>query len=414
MGPPRALVVWCPDWPLIAAGVDPAVPAAVVTSGRVTACTAAARSLGVRRGHRLRDAQRYCPDLAVHHEDPDGDARTFEAAAGAVEEICPRVEVIRPGLAAVPARGPSRYYGSEQVVAGMVRDAVIEHGFACAVGIADGTFTANLAARAAWAEAGEAGLVAASQPHDTGGRVEKPPQDANGAGGQGVRVVPSAETVSFLAPLPVSALERPELAAVLGRLGLRTLGALAALPVRDMLARFGTEGEIAHRLASGREARPPLTRPPGEELGAELTFDPPIAQSEPAVFAAKSLADRLHQNLADRGLMCVRVEVEAITDDGRSRSRLWRHDGLLSGLAVAERVRWQLDAWRTAGELTGDLAGLRLAPDQLVVDTGRQLALWGQQPINDQVARAAARVQVLLGHAGVTRPLLGGGRGPGE
>ena len=35
MGTPRALVVWCPDWPLIAIGVDPAQPAVVVASGQV-------------------------------------------------------------------------------------------------------------------------------------------------------------------------------------------------------------------------------------------------------------------------------------------------------------------------------------------------------------------------------------------
>lgn len=388
--PARALVAWCPDWPLIAIGVDPAEPAVVVASGRVTACSAAARAAGVRRGQRLRDAQRYCPDVVVHDDDPDGQARAFELVAGVVEEICPRVEVIRPGLAAVPARGPARYYGGEHVIAPVVRDAVLDKGFLCAVGVADGTFAATLAARVAW---------------DESAREED---------GQGAHVVPSSATAGFLAPHPVSVLERPELTDVLVRLGVRTLGGFAALPVRDVLARFGTDGEAAHRLAAGRQARAPATRPPGEDLGAEIEFDPPTAQSEPAVFAAKSLADRMHENLASHGLACVRVEVEAVTADGRSRSRLWRHDGQLSALAVTERVRWQLDAWRSAGELTAALTYLRLAPDQVVVDTGRQLTLWGRHEISDEVTRAADRLQVMLGHAAVTRPLFAGGRGPAQ
>lgn len=381
----RVMVVWCPDWPLVTAGVDSSVPAVVVASGRVSACTAAARAVGVRREQRLRDAQRFCPEVVVHDDDPEAQARLFEHVVTAVEEICPRVEVVRPGLAAVPARGPSRYYGGEEPVAAVVRDAVLGTGVACAVGVAEGTFAADLAARAAWVD-----------------------------GGEGVRVVPSTATPEFLGPHPVATLERPELAGLLIRLGVRTLRDLAALSAKDVLARFGSDGVTAHRLASGLEARPPATRPPGEDLSVEIEFDPPVAQSEPVVFAAKGLADQMHDVLAGRGLSCVRVEVEATTDDGQTRSRLWRHDGLLSGLAVAERVRWQLDAWRTAGQLTGSLTHLRLGPDQVVVDAGRQLVLWGQSRVSDEVARAATRIQVMLGHTAVTTPLRAGGRGPGE
>lgn len=384
MAAARTLVVWCPDWPLTAAGTDPAVPAIVLTSGRVSACTAAARTTGIRRGQKLRDAQRYCPDVVVLDEDPEGETRAFEQVVAAVEEICPRVEVVRPGLAAIPARGPSRYYGGEDVVAGLVRDAVLNQDLVCAVGVADGTFAANLAARAALDD------------------------------DDGLRLVPSADTREFLASHPVSVLEMPELTSVLVRLGVRTLGVLAALPAADVLARFGSEGTRAHRLASGLAARPPAARSPGEDLSAHIEFDPPIDQSEPAVFAAKSLADLMHAKLGERGLACVRIEVEAGTSDGQSRSRLWRHDGRLSSLAVAERVRWQLDAWRTAGQLTGSLAYLLLNPDQVVIDTGRQLTLWGQTENDEQVARAAARIQVMLGHPAVTRPQLAGGRGPAE
>lgn len=384
MAPPRVLVLWCPDWPLTAAGADPAVPAIVVASGRVSACTAAARSAGVRRGQRLRDAQRYCPDVAVLDENLEAETRAFEHVLSVVEETCPRVEVVRPGLAAIPARGPSRYYGGEDVVAAMVRDVVLGRELVCAVGVADGAFAANLAARAAFDD------------------------------DDGLRIVASAATSEFLAPHPVSVLEMPELSDVLVRLGIRTLGDLAALPPRDVTTRFGSDGALAHRLASGQEAQQPAARPPEEDLSAHLDFDPPVEQSEPAVFAAKSLADLMHAKLGARGLACVRVEVEVSTSDEQSRSRLWRHDGLLSSLAVAERVRWQLDAWRTAGQLTGSLTHLRLVPDQVVVDTGRQLVLWGNAENDEQVARAATRIQVMLGHQAVTRPQLAGGRSPGE
>src|SRR6202034_293226 len=78
------------------------------------------------------------------------------------------------------------------------------------------------------------------------------------------------------------------------------------------------------------------------DLSVSVEFDPPAEQSEPVVFASKALAEQMHAGLAARGLACVRVQAQVTCSDGQEITRLWRHDGLLSALAVAERVRWQL------------------------------------------------------------------------
>ncbi|MEU9842303.1 DNA polymerase Y family protein, partial [Actinomadura sp. NPDC048032] len=109
----RVLAAWCPDWPVTAVGIDAAAPGAVVVRGQVAACSAAARAEGVRRGQRIRDAQRRCPELVVRERDTDAEGRRFEAVAQAVAELTPRVEVVRPGLCAIPARGPARFFGGE-------------------------------------------------------------------------------------------------------------------------------------------------------------------------------------------------------------------------------------------------------------------------------------------------------------
>ena len=459
--PPRVLVVWCPDWPVVAVGAGPAAPAVVVTAGQVVACSAAARAAGVRQGQRLRDAQRHCPDLMVHTRDVGAEARAFEPVVAAVEDFCPRVEVVRAGVCAIGARGPARYFGGEEALAGKITQAVVCRGFTCRTGVADGLFAAQLAARTGAARPGRADSV----------RTAAAGSARTAAAGV---VVPPGGTARFLAPQPVGVLGHPELADLLARLGIRTLGGFAALPGGDVAARFGIEGVIAHRLARGLDPRPLAPRPPSADLSAEMEFDPPALQAEPVVFAGKALADRLHANLAGCGLACVRVEVQVEFGDGGVYSRLWRHDGLLSSLAVAERVRWQLDGWQTgapaqtaadraggdraggdragggragADRAGGDRAGggravgpgdlpashlseddrladdevprggitvLRLMPDQVVPDEGRQLGLWGQALVSDRVARAAARVQSMLGHEAVTRPVLAGGRGPGE
>jgi protein ImuB len=345
----------------------------------------------------LAGAQR--PDSTHGPDDTQGldsaaAARAFEPVVAVVEEFCPQVEVLRPGVCAIPTRGPARYFGGEAQLAAKLAEAVCRAGFSCQVGIADGLFAAGLAART-----GPTGLL-----------------------------VPPGEAQEFLAGFPVGVLGLPELCELLPRLGIETLGQLASLPLAEAASRFGADGKLACRLARGLDPRPLIPRPSAADLSVQMEFDPPAEQSEPVIFAAKALADAMHDRLAVGGLACVRVQVTVRCADGREFSRLWRHDGLLSALAVAERVRWQLDGRAGRGDQrdpdgtavddnwpgTAGITLLRLIPDQLVRATGRQLALWGDSVISDRAASAAIRVQAMLGHDRVVRPVLAGGRRPAE
>jgi protein ImuB len=326
----------------------------------------------------------------------------FEQVITAVTGFCPDVEVAEPGVCAFGARGPARYFGGETALATRIIAAVAGLGDQSRVGVADGMFAARLAAR----QAGPA---------------------------RPVLVIPPGETAGFLASQPVTVLSGQDLAALFKRLGLGTLGDLAALSADDVASRFGDAGETAHRLARGLDSRPLTVRRPAGDLSVAREFDPPEPRAEPVVFAAKTLAERLHEGLAAHGVTCVRMQVQATWADGTDNSRLWRHDGLLTAAGVADRVRWQLDGWRiapggspdardaqavrdTQGSqyAQGGIAVLRLVPDLLVRATGHQLALWGEAVISDRVARAAMRVQAMLGHEAVRRPVPDGGRNASE
>ncbi|HEX2039765.1 MAG TPA: DNA polymerase Y family protein [Acidimicrobiales bacterium] len=390
----RTVVVWCPDWPVHAAGAQPHEAVAVVAANRVVACSVAARREGVKRGLRRREAQARCPDLRIVPSDEGRDARAFEPVVAVVARCTPRLEVVRPGLCAFPTRGPSRYFGGDEALADRVVAALA--GVPCGVGVADGRLAASLAARRAVRD-------------DDAGRV----------GGSGRLVVAPGETASFLAPFPISALERPALADLLVRLGLRTLGDFAALPAADVVARFGLDGVSAHRLACGLDERPPAGREPPPELVVQRELDPPAERVDVAAFAAKGMADELHGRLAALGLSCTRVLIEAETEHGERLARLWRHEGALDAAAMAERVRWQLDGWLagTAVEAgpTGGLTLLRLVPDEVGPASGRQLGFWGGvAAADDRAARALARVQGMLGPEAVTTAVLSGGRSPAE
>ncbi|MEV0328611.1 DNA polymerase Y family protein [Micromonospora echinospora] len=382
------MLLWCPDWPVVAAEIVEGVPATgpvvVLHANRVVACSERARADGIRRGLRKREAQGRCPGLTVVDYDPARDTRAFEPVVAAVEDLVAGVEVVRPGACAVAARGPTRYFGGEEAAA----ERIIEHvAQACAVesqvGIADGVFAAGLAAR-------------------TG------------------QVVPPGGTPGFLAALPVEALGRPALADLLRRLGIRTLGDFAALPAGDVLARFGFDAALAHRLAAGRDHRPIAVRVPPAELTVSADYDEPLDRVDAAAFAARALAERLHDRLAAHGLACTRLGVEAVTAHGQELHRVWRHDGLLTATAIADRLRWQLDGWLSGGPgrpggPTAGIIRLRLVPDGVLAQVGLQPGLWGATgEERERAHRALSRVQGLLGPESVVTAVLGGGRSPAD
>jgi protein ImuB len=392
----RSLVVQVPDWPVVAAGARPWEPAAVVFANRVVACTDAARDDGVEVGMRRREAQARSPSLTILDHDPARDARTFEPVVAALaERLTPRIEVVAPGHAVLPTRGPSRYFGGDAALAALAADLVVEvlgDRATARLGIADGPFAALLAARPA------------------------PPM-----------VVPPLGSPAFLAPQPVGTLASAgvadELLDVFRRLGLRTLGAVAAIAAGDVAGRFGTDGVAAHRLASGRDEHPPATTPPPTDLAARVELYPPAERVETAAFVARGLADELSGRLGADGVACTRLLIAAETEHGERLERLWRGDGsggaaALTAGSIADRVRWQLDGWLTGsavGRPTAGITLLELVPDEVVAANGRQLGFWGGAAGADERAvRAVARVAGLLGPEAVLVPEWRGGRSPAE
>ena len=380
----RTLVLRVADWPVIAARVPLEAPTAVFHDNRVVASSPAARNEGVVHQQRRREAQSRCPSLVVLDHDPARDARAFEPLVASLDAITPRIELTVPGTVAFPTRGPSRFFGGDEALAARVLAVIGETmpDGSCQVGVADGPFAATLAAEAA----------------------------------APIRVIARGDTPTFLAPLPAATLDRPDLVDVLERLGLRTLGALAALPSRDVLARFGADGLLAWRLASGLDDRPPATVPPPVDLTVSAELDPPADTVAPAAFLARGLAEELHRRLWAKGSACTRVVIGTETEHGERLERVWRAEGALTAGAIADRVRWQLDGWLQGSARLRPTAGISrlwVAPDEIVPAGGRQLGFWGSDAATaDRASRAVARVQGLLGVGSVAVPEWRGSRDP--
>ena len=384
----RTMVVWVPDWPVtaaaVAAGRSPDEPIAILEKGKVLATSAAARAGGVRRGLRARDAQSRCPELVVLKYDPVIDARAFDPVIGCLEALIPGIQVIRPGMCALKARGPTRFYGSEPAAAEKLLDRLETFDVPGGrVGVADGPFAAEQAAR--------------SSPAQTR-----------------ILVVPPGESAEFLAPFSVDTLEQPTLADLLRRLGLRSLGAFAQLSPTEVLTRFGPDGAFAHRLACGYDERSVVGREVPPELIRILDFEPAVDRVDQVAFAVRSVADELIARLTELGLVCTILRVEAGTESGQIHEREWLHPRWFTAADVVDRVRWQLQGSGTAtSELTSPVVRLRLIPEQVDPVGAHVEGLWGGGP-DERIHRALSRVQSMLGHGAVASVVIGGGRGSAE
>ena len=393
----RTIFVWCPDWPLLAAAGDIALPAeaplALTEKSRVFACSPTARAEGVRRGMRIREAQSRCTGLTVLPYDPVLDHRAFEPLVQALEEITPGVQLIRPGLCAIRARGPRRYYGSERSAAEAVLRRLAELGVDRArIGIADGLFASELAAK-----------------HS----------------GEDVAIVPAGTTAAFLAPLPLEALgteavgaattrSKPvrgeDLVTLLRRLGVRTLGAFAALPAEDVAARFGPDGARSHLLARGAETEAVVPRLPPERLDRSLEFEPPLDRIDQAAFAFRIPAEEFVAGLTRAQLVATAIRIDVTSDRGELSSRSWLHPRWFTPGDVLDRVRWQLQGSGAIDTGLGSpIARIAVEPEAVDAIGNHEQGLWGTAP-EERVHHGLSRVQSMLGHEAVVTASIGGGR----
>ncbi|MBM7830550.1 protein ImuB [Agromyces cerinus] len=390
--PTRTIVLWCPDWPVFAAcresGLDPDAPVALTVGGQIYACSAAARRDGVVRGLKLREAQYRSPELALLDYDASLDVRVFEPVVRRVEETVPGVQLIRPGTLAMRARGPARYYGGEDAAARALLDTVAALDVVGArVGVADGPFAAEQAARAAGA----------------GGAV-------GGPGESSVGIVAPGASAAFIAPLPVRLVVDARIGTLLNRLGVRTLGEFAALPEADVRRRFGAAGAFAHDRAAGREQARVLARTPPPEFEVAQEFEPPLDRIDQLAFAFRLRADEFIDRMRAKRLVCTGIRVEIDDEAGGHSSRSWLHPRWFTPADVVDRVRWQLQGAGTADSaLTRPIVRLRVVPERIDSTGNHEEGLWGGGP-DERVHHGLTRVQSMLGHDAVVTAAIGGGR----
>lgn len=120
----------------------------------------------------------------------------------------------------------------------------------------------------------------------------------------GVVVVPLGEELDLVHPLPIRSLPGvgPATAARLGRLGVTTIGDLAALPLTEVVSSLGdAHGQSLHQLAHARDDRPVVPERESKSISIEDTFDDDVANPALLTAMTRRLAERVTSRLARSG-----------------------------------------------------------------------------------------------------------------
>ncbi len=334
----------------------------------IHAVTAAAAARGARTGARLTDARALDPALVAIAADPTGDAALLDRLARWAGRWSPLVEVDGADSLRLDVSGVAHLFGGEEGLIADVRGRFAALGLTNRIAVAPN-------ATAAWALAHYTPCICTDD-----------------------------ELEARVSRLPVAALRfEAEIVRTLERLGLKTIGALAAVPRLALARRFrGARNavEALDRLL-GRKPEPltaVTTAPPPR---ATLRLEEPATHPEAAGQALERLIPKLVRELEQRCLGARKLSLTGYRVDGSTvvasvataiASREPAHlKRLLAEKAAALDPQFGFDAFALVADWAEDLGA---AQDSLV-----------EEPSGERdIARLVDRLTVKLGPARVRRP----------
>ena len=338
--------------------------------GVIASASYEAREFGVRSAQPTSSAMRLCPGLKVvppsHRKYGERSIEVFDV----FRSFTPLVEGLSVDEAFLDVSGLTRHHDSPVAVGEVVRAEVrARTGLPCSVGIAATKFIAKLASELA-----------------------KP---------DGLLHVPAETQLEFLRELPADALwgVGPATLAGLERIGVKTIGDIAELPLASLVEKAGQAvGQRLMDLANGIDPRPVEPDTSAKSLSVEQTYDTDLVGRAVVETSLLSHAQRLSTRLRRAGLKARSVGIKVRYSDFTTVTRTTTgaspvfsaHDlyqvsrSLLDGVDTSRPVR-----------LLG-LSGSLLEP----ADVPRQLELGHSQDRSD-LDEAIAQVRDRFGEGAV-------------
>ena len=327
------------DLPVVIGGI-PSDPHPVV------ACSAQAAEAGIRPGMRLKEAQACCPEAIFLPLMPELMQATMAHIDTLLNRFTPLVEVVTDGMFCLDLDGLSLLWPDERVLAAEIgAQLVLELDLRACIGIADTKYAAMLAAR------------------------------------EHVRIIPPGADERFLKLQPIDRLPAPPaMIAALRALGVKTLGAFAALPTQSVMMRFGSEARQLQRLARGDDDAHVVAPPPREPIRAAVSFDFGETNRTPLVTSLLRRLGSLYRQMVRAQLVAQALLVGLIVEDGT----MVCHTLPLNDELVELRQLRQLLAWHMETvELPGPITEATLEFSDLHPLRGRQLDLFAREQEGD-------------------------------
>jgi DNA polymerase-4 len=322
--------------------------------GVVASCSYEARRHGVKNAMPMAAALRLCPAAVVvrHHMDRYAEAsRAFFAILG---DFSPDVEPLSFDEGFLDLTGSERLLGEPRAIGAAIKQRVrAELSLVASVGVAPTKLAAKIASD-----------------------IDKP---------DGLRVVPAAELLGFLHPLPVWRLwgVGEKTRSRLGELGIDTIGGVARYPEKALVARLGdAAGHHLAALARGEDARPVETERVPVSMGHRETFDDDVPDRAELLGVVLQQADSVAARLRRGGFRAGAVVLTIRYDDFATLTRRSALPDASSDGSVLARLALDLLARVEIGDRSGRrvrLVGVaatelsaRDAPRQLTLDENRR------------------------------------------
>lgn len=233
---------------------SPVVVGGAGRRGVVAAASYEARFYGVHSAMPSAQAKRLCPGAIFLA----GDHEYYRKLSGQIMEIMarftPLIEPLSLDEAFLDVSSGRRLFGDGHAIATTLRETIFgEVGLWCSAGVATNKFLAKLATEEAKPSASRQGPVP----------------------GRGVFAIEPGQEVAFLHPLPARALwgVGPATMAKLERLGIVTVGDIAAMPLDRLVGAVGkASGAHLHNLAHARDDRAVESEQKAKSISQEETF----------------------------------------------------------------------------------------------------------------------------------------------
>ena len=309
--------------------LEPVVVGGTGDRGVVAAASYVARTYGIHSAMPSTRARRLCPHAVFLPGDHGYYTEVSARVMAILSDVTPLVEPLSLDEAFLDVRGALHGRDRAAEIAAEIRHRIHDdEGLTCSIGVATNKFLSKLATERAKPRASLEGPIF----------------------GSGVHVIEAGEELAFLHPMPVRELwgVGPATEAKLSRMGIETVGDLAAQPRARLEASVGrASGLQLHRLAHAIDERPVVVDQRAKSIGHEETFPRDLSDGPALRRELLRMADAVATRLRAAGVagrtVTIKVRFADFTTITRSHTLPEPVDGAHPILRVAEALLDKVD-----------------------------------------------------------------------